>query len=50
MSDVAPAVIGGIAGVAALLWLMQASAPSPKEPRRYGTRAATAAGGHDDNL
>ena len=27
VSDVAPAVIGGIAGVAALLWLMHASAP-----------------------
>jgi hypothetical protein len=27
VSDVAPAIIGGIAGVAALLWLMQASAP-----------------------
>ena len=28
VSDVAPAIIGGIAGVAALLWLMQASAPT----------------------
>jgi|GEM_PF-852594 len=27
VSDVAPAVIGGIAGIAALLWLTQASAP-----------------------
>jgi len=27
VSDVAPAIIGGIAGIAALLWLMQASAP-----------------------
>ena len=29
VSDVAPAIIGGIAGVAALLWLRQASAPTP---------------------
>ncbi len=28
VSDVAPAIIGGIAGVMALLWLMQASAPA----------------------
>jgi hypothetical protein len=28
VSDVAPAMIGGIAGVAALLWLMRASAPA----------------------
>jgi len=28
VKDVAPAVIGGIAGIAALLWLMQASAPA----------------------
>ena len=27
VSDVTPAVIGGIAGVAALLWLVRASAP-----------------------
>ena len=47
VSDVAPAIIGGIAGIAALLWLMQASAP---ESPRYGRRAATAAGGHDDDL
>ena len=36
VSDVAPAIIGGIAGVAALLWLMQASAPP------QGAAAATA--------
>ena len=29
VGDVAPAIIGGIAGVAALLWLRQASAPTP---------------------
>ena len=29
VGDVAPAVVGGIAGVAALLWLRQASAPTP---------------------
>ena len=32
VSDVAPAIIGGIAGVAALLWLMQASAPPQGAP------------------
>ena len=46
VGDVAPAIIGGIAGVAALLWLTQASAP---DHGRYGKRAATAAGGHDDH-
>ena len=30
VSDVAPAIIGGIAGIAALLWLTQASAPSQR--------------------
>jgi hypothetical protein len=30
VSDVAPAIIGGIAGVVALLWLMQASAPTQR--------------------
>ena len=42
VSDVAPAVIGGIAGIAALLWLMQASAPpqrvAPLRHARGGTR------------
>ena len=39
VSDVAPAIIGGIAGVAALLWLMQASAPiAPQRPARSGAR------------
>ncbi len=42
ISDVAPAVIGGIAGIAALLWLMQASAPpqrvAPVRHARGGTR------------
>ena len=45
VSDVAPAVIGGIAGVAALLWLMQASAPPQRVPpqrqaRGHGRRRA----------
>jgi hypothetical protein len=30
MTDVAPAVVGGLAGVAALLWLVRASAPPPR--------------------
>ena len=30
--DVVPAIVGGIAGVAALLWLMQASAPPQRVP------------------
>ena len=42
VSDVAPAVIGGIAGIAALLWLMQASAPpqrvAPLRHARGGSR------------
>ncbi len=39
VSDVAPAIIGGIAGVAALLWLMRASAPiAPQRPARSGAR------------
>ena len=33
VSDVAPAIIGGIAGVVALLWLTQASAPSKRLQR-----------------
>ena len=45
VSDVAPAIIGGMAGVAALLWLMQASAPSqravPLRPARGGARRRT---------
>ena len=36
VSDVMPAVIGGLAGVAALLWLVRASAPGP------GSRTAPA--------
>src|SRR5271166_5581329 len=42
VSDVAPAIIGGIAGVAALLWLMQASAPAPplRHARGNGRRRA----------
>ncbi len=30
VTDVAPAVVGGLAGVAALLWLVRASAPPPR--------------------
>ena len=32
VGDVVPAIVGGIAGVAALLWLMQASAPPQRVP------------------
>jgi hypothetical protein len=39
VSDVAPAVVGGIAGVAALLWLVRASAPiAPLRHARGGGR------------
>jgi hypothetical protein len=45
VSDVMPAVIGGLAGVAALLWLVRASAPvqevTPLRPGRGGTRRRT---------
>jgi hypothetical protein len=45
VSDVMPAVIGGLAGVAALLWLVRASAPiqevTPLRPARGGTRRRT---------
>jgi hypothetical protein len=45
VSDVMPAVIGGLAGVAALLWLVRASAPvqevTPLRPVRGGTRRRT---------
>jgi hypothetical protein len=45
VSDVLPAVIGGLAGVAALLWLVRASAPvqevTPLRPARGGTRRRT---------
>jgi hypothetical protein len=48
-ADVAPAMIGGVAGVAALLWLSRASAPDlgarrpgqSAPPRRGGTRRRT---------
>ncbi len=42
VSDVAPAILGGIAGVMALLWLMQASAPVPPlgQARGNGPRRA----------
>jgi len=43
--DVGPAVIGGVAGVAALLWLVRASAPAqeiaPLRHGRGGTRRRT---------
>ena len=36
VTDVTPSVIGGLAGVAALLWLVRASAPPPRlAPLRY---------------
>jgi hypothetical protein len=45
VSDVRPAVVGGLAGVAALLWLVRASAPiqevTPLRPARGGTRRRT---------
>jgi hypothetical protein len=48
VSDVMPAVIGGLAGVAALLWLVRASAPAQGfqevaslRPARGGTRRRT---------
>jgi hypothetical protein len=45
VSDVMPAVIGGLAGIAALLWLVRASAPiqevTPLRPARGGTRRRT---------
>jgi hypothetical protein len=48
VADVMPAVIGGLAGVAALLWLVRASAPAPGleevaplRPARGGTRRRT---------
>jgi len=45
VSDVMPSVIGGLAGVAALLWLVRASAPvqevTPLRPARGGTRRRT---------
>ena len=37
LSDVAPAIVGGIAGVAALLWLRQASAPAAPVRHTRGT-------------
>jgi hypothetical protein len=36
VSDVAPAIIGGVAGVVALLWLMRASAPAQRAQRPQG--------------
>ena len=44
VSDVAPAIIGGIAGVMALLWLRQASAPSQRPQRVPPLRQARASG------
>jgi len=45
VADVIPVVIGGLAGVAAAMWLFRASAPqlmeAPLQPRRGGTRRRT---------
>ena len=57
VTDVAPSVVGGLAGIAALLWLVRASAPPQRVvgvdgslgSRRSGPRAVAAAGGHDDD-
>ena len=46
VGDVAPAIIGGIAGIMALLWLLQASAPAP--PLRQGR--GNDRGGHSDHF
>jgi hypothetical protein len=40
VTDVMPAVIGGLVGVIALLWLHRASAPAPEYPGRRGRRRA----------
>jgi hypothetical protein len=41
VTDVAPSVIGGLAGVAALLWLVRASAPPQGvAPLRYARGAS----------
>jgi len=52
VSDVAPAIIGGIAGIAALLWLTQASAPPQRSQRVAPLRHTRGNGrrGHDDKL
>ncbi len=44
VSDVAPAIIGGIAGIAALLWLMRASAPIAPPQRQARGSARRRAG------
>jgi hypothetical protein len=45
VADVIPVVIGGLAGVAAAMWLFRAAAPqlmeAPLQPRRGGTRRRT---------
>ena len=45
VGDVAPAIIGGIAGVMALLWLIRASAPAPPLQQARGDDR----GGHNDD-
>jgi hypothetical protein len=42
VSDVIPSIFGGLAGVAALLWLLYASAPVPtiRQARGSGSRRA----------
>jgi hypothetical protein len=40
VSDVAPVIIGGVAGVGALLWLTQASAPTQGPQRAAPLRQA----------
>jgi len=42
VGDITPAILGGIAGIAAMLWLFRASAPAEPLPRtRGGTRRRT---------
>jgi len=42
VGDVMPVVVGGVAGAAALLWLVRASAPiAPLRPVRGGARRST---------
>ena len=47
VSDVMPAVIGGLAGIVALLWLVRASAPI-QDVTPLGQPVAALVGGHDD--
>ena len=45
VTDVAPSVIGGLAGVAALLWLVRASAPPERAARAVGAAGIRSARG-----